>query len=194
MNPGESFHNWSVVPIRRLEAVPNHDGSFVALATALFLYERYAKIKLKQRGIKATDKNIAKQIILDFGVDEQLAEVFGDVMRNGLLHQGMPKQSEQGEKKFPEWIFHHNEGDKLIELRKFQDRTLLFVQPWNVVNKIIALWQENSERLSQNESFSWAQVFYLEPNAEKTSNKYYLVTGSSSGLGILNTKQVCTQK
>jgi hypothetical protein len=188
MNPEESFHNWFVVPIRWLEAVPNNDGSFVALATALFLYERYAKIKLREREIKATDKNIAKQIVLDFGVDEQLAEVYWDVMRNGLLHQGIPKQSEQGEKKFPEWIFHHNKIDKPIELRKFQDRTLLFVQPWDVVNKIIALWQDNSELLSQNESFPWAQVFSLEPNTEKTNDKYYLVTGSSSGLGILSTK------
>jgi len=186
MNPEESFNSWFVVPVRWLQAVPNNDGSFVALATALFLYERYAAIKLKQRGIKAIEKNIPKQIAIDFDINEHIAEDFWDVMRNGLLHQGMPKQSEQGKRKFPEWIFHHNKVDHPIELHEFQGRALLFVQPWDIVDKIVALWQENSELLSQNESFPWAQVFYLGSGIEKSDNTYYLVTGSSSGLGILD--------
>ena len=188
MNSEESFNHWFVVPMQWLQTVPNNDGSFIALATALFLYERYAAIKLKQRGIKATEKNIHKQIAIDFGINEHTAEDFWEVMRNGLLHQGMPKQSEQGEKKFPEWIFHHNKVDHPIELRQFQGRTLLFVQPWDIVNKVIALWQENSELLSQNESFPWAQVFYFESDSENTNSQYYLVTGSSSGLGMLSVK------
>ena len=76
MNSEESFNHWFVVPMQCLQTVPNNDGSFITLATALFLYERYAVIKLKQRGIKATEKNIHKQIAIDFGINERTAEDF----------------------------------------------------------------------------------------------------------------------
>jgi hypothetical protein len=139
MNNGEFFEHWYIVPIRWLQAVPNNDGSFIALATALFLYERYAVAKLKQKGVKAIKERIIKQIASDFTVNDKTAEIFWNIMRDGLLHQGMPKQLEQGKKTYPDWIFHHTVNSPPIELRSHNGNILLFVQPWGVVNKVIAL-------------------------------------------------------
>ena len=186
MNSEESFNQWFVIPIRWLQAVPNNDGSFVALAVSLFLYERYATIMLKQKGIKATEKNIPKQVVVDFDVDKDTAESFWNVMRNGILHQGMPKQLEQGERVFLDWIFHHNEVDHPIEIIEVGGKRLLSVQPWMVVNKVIALWTANLHLLDQNQSFGWAQVFNFKLQiTEKTDGEFFLVTGSSSGLSLI---------
>lgn len=185
MNNNEFFEHWYIVPIRWLQAVPNNDGSFIALATALFLYERYVVAKLQQKGMKATKERSIKQITSDFTVNDKTAKIFWNVMRDGLLHQGMPKQLEQGKKTYPDWIFHHTVDSPPIELRSHNGNILLFVQPWGVVNKVIALWQQDIDLLIKSDSFPWAQVFNL--NTKDTSGEdFFSVTGSSSGLGMKN--------
>jgi len=189
MNSEESFNHWFVVPIRWLQAVPNNDGSFVALATVLFLYERYIVAILETKGVKADSKNRIAQISSDFGVDEKTAQIFWGVMRHGILHQGMPRQLEHGKRAFPDWIFHHNEVERPIEIIEINGKRLLSVQPWMVVNKVIALWTNNLHLLDQNQSFPWAQVFNFKIRVnEKTDGEFYLVTGSSSGLGLIGTE------
>ncbi len=181
------FEHWFVAPLRWLQEIPNNDGSFIALATVLFLYERYVIAYLKSKGVKAMKKGIIQQVADDFEVDNKIATDFWDVMRNGILHQGMPKQMEQGEKKFPDWIFHHTKDTHPIEIRDIDNSPVLFVQPWMVLNKVIALWQENMELIDKNVSFPWAEVFSLDNNVfEDTDGEIFLVTGSSSGLGFLN--------
>jgi hypothetical protein len=190
MNSDASFNYWFVVPVQHLRSIPNNDGSFVALAISLFLYERYASVMLKQRGMKVNEKNIPKQIVVDFGIDEHVARAFWDVMRNGLLHQGMPKQAEKGRKTLPDWIFHHNQVEHPMEVIDINGRRLLSVQPWMVVNKVIELWAENLHLLDQNQSFPWAQVYNFKLQlTEKTDGEFYLVTGSSSGLELIGMAQ-----
>ena len=55
MNAKNAFTHWFVVPLQWLKAVPNYDGSFIALASALFLYERYIVAKLKSIRERATE-------------------------------------------------------------------------------------------------------------------------------------------
>lgn len=182
MNSKKSFNHWFVVPLQWLKAVPNNDGSFIALASALFLYERYIVAKIKSVGERATETRKVQQVASDFGVNSRTARIFWDVMRNGILHQGMPKLYEQGNK-LPDWIFHHDKSDFAFELREFGGQSLLIVQPWLVVEKIVHLWQENLDLLEQNESFPWAQVSSVTGSSSRSD--LFLVTGSSSGLGIL---------
>ncbi len=182
MNSKKAFNHWFVVPLQWLKAVPNNDGSFIALASALFLYERYIIAKLKSSGEKATEPKKIRQIASDFGVEPREARIFWNVMRDGILHQGMPKVYEQG-KKLPEWIFHHEESIFAFELREINGHSLLIVQPWLVVDKIIQLWQENLDLLELNESFPWAQVSNVTGTSRQS--ELFLITGSSSGLGIL---------
>lgn len=182
MNSKKSFNHWFVVPLQWLKAVPNNDGSFVALASALFLYERYITAKIKSLGEKATETRKIQQVASDFEVSVRVARVFWDVMRNGILHQGMPKQYEQG-KKHPDWIFHHDPSNFAVELHEFNGKLLLIVQPWLVVDKVVHLWQENLDLLEQNESFPWAQVSSVTESSSQSD--LFLITGSSSGLSIL---------
>jgi hypothetical protein len=182
MNSKKAFIHWFIVPLQWLKAVPNNDGSFIALASALFLYERYIVAKLKSIGEKATETRKFQQVASDFGVSTRVARIFWDVMRNGILHQGMPKLYEQG-KKHLDWIFHHNKSDFAFELQEFNGKPLLIVQPWLVVDKIILLWQEDLDLLEQNESFPWAHVSSVTGSSSQSS--FFLVTGSSSGLSIL---------
>ena len=187
MNSKEAFNQWFVIPLQWLKTVPNNDGSFIALATALFLYERYFVAKLKSSGEKATETKRTQQIARDFGVEPRKARIFWCVMRDGILHQGMPKIHEQGKKKLPDWIFHHEKSNFAFELRELNGQPLLIVQPWLVVEKIIQLWQENLDLLEQNESFPWAQVSVITKNSSQSD--LFLATGSSSGLSILETDE-----
>ena len=100
-------------------------------------------------------------------------------MRNGILHQGMPKAHEQG-KKLPDWIFHHEKTNSAFELQEFNGKSLLIVQPWLVVDKVVHLWQDNLNLLEQNESFPWAQVSSVTGGSAQSN--LFLITGSVSGL------------
>lgn len=184
MNSKKAFNHWFVFPLQWLKAVPNNDGSFIALASALFLYERYIAAKLKSVGENATEPKRIQQIASDFGVDSRVARIFWSVMRDGILHQGMPKVYKQGKsKKLSDWIFHHEKSDFAFEVRESNGQSLLIVQPWLVVEKIMQLWQENLDLLEQNETFPWAQVSNITGSSSQSD--LFIITGSSSGLGIL---------
>jgi hypothetical protein len=182
MNSRISFNHWFVVPIESLKNVPNNDGSFVALASALFLYERYIIAKIKSSSEKVTDDRKIQQVASDFGVSTPTAKIFWDVMRNGLLHQGMPKIYEHGNKLL-DWRFEHGKSAPAFEVKEINGKSLLIVQPWLVIERIIQLWQENLDLLEENESFPWAQVFNIAGDTSQADS--FLITGSSSGLGIL---------
>jgi hypothetical protein len=176
LNNSELFNHWYVVPMACLKAIPNNDGSFIALATALFLYERYIIAKLQKKEVRNVSREEKKkQIASDFNINIDAAGTFWNVMRHGLLHQGMPKQLDFG-KKLPDWEFSHSEDSMPIELKG----RILVVQPWSVVDKVISLWQQEIELITKNVDFPWAQVFNL--NDKDTSGKdYSSVTGSSNG-------------
>lgn len=79
----------------------------MALATCCFLYERYAKAYLRDSGEKASDENLIGQFAKDFGVGPRVAKVFWNVIRNGFLHQGMPKAANRDWTSLPGWRMHH---------------------------------------------------------------------------------------
>lgn len=151
------FEKWYVTPLRMLQALPGGDGGFVALAASCFLYERYVTaIITSTPGTKADRDARIKQVTVDFGVDEETAATFWDVIRDGLLHEGMPKQLDHG-KPLPRWIFRH-EFSQPMELIDHEGERILKVQPWLFMDKVISLWQENLELLDKNNSFPWANI------------------------------------
>lgn len=182
MNSKKTFNHWFTIPIQWLKTVPNNDGSFIALASALFLYERFIVAKIKSSGEKVTEPKKIQQIASDFKVEPRKARIFWKVMRDGILHQGMPKIHETGER-LPEWVFHHEKSDFAFELRESNGQSLLIIQPWLVVDKVIQLWQDNLNLLEQNESFPWAQVTNITRSSSQPDS--FLITGSSSGLSLL---------
>ena len=160
-NPEVLFDRWYVRPLKMLQSIPNGDGGFVALATCCFLYERYATavIKNSPNAEKATRDAKIRQFMIDFGVDEETATAFWNVIRNGLLHGAMPKQHEYGKQTLPLWAFRHDFPP--VELSEDEGKRVLKVQPWLVMEKVISLWQDNLDLLEQSGSFPWGNIFPL---------------------------------
>jgi len=151
----DRFRLWYVQPLRTLEAMPAGQGGFVALATACFLYERYAIAALQAQGKKADRPGILNQLGNDFSVDNATAKAFWDVIRDGLLHQGMPMQKKHG-KLLPGFALHHSYP--LMALENINGETWLKVQPWKFMDKVLSLWATNFELLRQSGSFPWANI------------------------------------
>jgi hypothetical protein len=184
MNSENTFEKWFVAPLHYLQAIPNNDGSFVALAIALFLYERYSNAVLEKQGVKGKKEKKRKQMKLiakDFHIDTKLAETFWNIMRNGILHQGMPMQNGQ-EGKLPDWVFSHESNIKPIQLLEIENRPVLCVQPWIVVEKVISTWRANIELLEENLSYPWAIVHLFSEVQSQAPKKDYRITGSWSGI------------
>jgi len=151
----DRFRMWYVEPLRALEEMPKGQGGFIALATACFLYERYAVAALRAQGKKADRSGKLSQLASDFDVDDATAKAFWDVIRDGLLHQGMPMQQKQNEL-LPRYAFHHLYP--LMSLENIHGEIWLKVQPWKFMNKVLSIWDSNFELLRQSGSFPWANI------------------------------------
>lgn len=152
----EHFNQWFVVPLRTLEKLPNGQGGFVALGAACFLYERYAKALLQTEGKKSGTPQLLSQIASDFSVDKATAEAFWDVIRNGVLHQGMPLQKNHGNKTLPSWAFHYSYPPMALE--DVNGKPFLKVQPWKFMNRVLELCEDHFDLLQSSGSFPWATI------------------------------------
>ena len=148
----ELFNRWFVSPLEQLKSIPNGDGGFIVLSTCCFLYERYAKAIIKQSNKKADRSSMIGQFSADFGTTNETAEEFWSVIRDGILHQGFPKQTEHGEKRLPGYIL-HTSFPSPVDLGDWGGEAVLRIQPWLFMYKVIELWQDNMELLDANESF-----------------------------------------
>ncbi len=151
------FERWFVNPLEKLQAIPNGDGGFIALATCCFLYERYAKSIIKKSGIKADRPSLIRQFSEDFCTTEETAKSFWTVVRDGVLHQGLPKQREHGSKNLPDYILHHSFTIP-VELVDWGGEPALRIQPWLFMFRVIDLWQDNIDLLEESESFPFPRI------------------------------------
>jgi hypothetical protein len=156
VEPKILFERWFVQPLARLRELPNGDGGFIALATSCFLYERYAVAAIKRSGGKANKEGKIGQFMGDFEVDEGTARQFWDVIRDGILHQGMPKANENDDSSSPNWAF--VSINKPVQMGKNNGSDILLVQPWLFTDKVLQLWNENQTLIDQNKIFRWANV------------------------------------
>ena len=153
----ELFDRWFVSPLGQLESIPNGDGGFIALATCCFLYERYAIAIIKKSGKKANKPSLIRQFADDFGTNEETAKAFWAVVRDGILHQGLPKQSQHGMKNLPGYILHYS-FTVPVELGDWRVEPALKIQPWRFMHKVIELWQDNIELLVASKSFPFPRI------------------------------------
>jgi len=151
----ELFDLWYAKPLELLEKMPNGQGGFVVLAIACFLYERYAKSLLKSQGKKANSENMKAQLARDFSVDEESANTFWDVIRDGILHQGMPIQKANNVN-LPPWGF--NASYPALLLDEINGQPFLKVEPFKFMHRVLELWEGNFDLLQANESFPWAAI------------------------------------
>jgi len=153
----ELFDRWFVNPLGQLQSIRNGDGGFIALATCCFLYERYAIAVLKKHGSKANKPSLVRQFADDFDTSEETAKAFWSVVRDGILHQGLPKQSEYGRRNLPGYILHHSFTNP-VELVDWGGEPALKIQPWRLMFRVIELWQDNLELLEASESFPFPRI------------------------------------
>jgi hypothetical protein len=156
VDPQILFERWFVQPLVKLRELPNGDGGFVALATSCFLYERYAVAAIMKLGGKSNKEGKIGQFMIDFEVDKVTSTNFWDVIRNGVLHQGMPKINEKGQSSLPKWII--LSCNKPVQMGKSNGSDILMVDPWLFTDKVLQLWNDSPSLIDQNKSFPWANV------------------------------------
>jgi hypothetical protein len=159
---GEKFERWFVKPLRDLESLPEGDGAFIALATSCYLYERYAKAIVIEKTGKGFDKKLTLQernerLTEDFAIDKDTAVAFWNVIRNGLLHHGMPKVP-KGTKRAPKCRFHHSYPKAITLCQHSDGKWWLEVQPWKFMDRVIELCQSNLELITTFPGVPWATI------------------------------------
>lgn len=152
------FERWYVRPLRELEQLPNGDGGFVVLATCCFLYERYAKAYLLDSGEKASNENVIRQLANDFGIQRDVADAFWNVIRNGLLHFGMPKaQDTRDQTLLLSWRT-HGAFPRPIDLVSGETSRELQIQPWLFMDRVLKLYQARPDLIAYDKNFPWGMV------------------------------------
>ena len=149
-DPKDTFNRWFVVPLRKLERIPDGDGAFVAMPASCCLYERYV---LATQGT-SKKKVIYRQLSQDFHIDTKTAQVFWDLIRNGILHQAMPKAKSRS---LPEWEWDDSFPDA-IALSDTGRVPKLNVQPWRFTNRVLELCESNLGLIIQNPKNPWAII------------------------------------
>jgi hypothetical protein len=100
-NALDLFRLWFVQPIEKLKETPEGSGGFIALMVGLVLYERLLIAKLKLENRPTDDETIQQAMAVDLKLTDSQRRIFWDVLRNGLLHQAVPKAGKTG------CIFHY---------------------------------------------------------------------------------------
>lgn len=152
--PKKLFGRWYEAPLKKIEELPNGDGGFVALAISCFLYERYATAKIKERGDKATPEACVKLLAEDFAINNRTAKVFWNVIRNGFLHQAMPKMKDKGVEIAKGW---QTSSAFQVPITLGKD-DILKVEPWRFRDRVLELWKDHIDLIEKNESFPWATI------------------------------------
>jgi hypothetical protein len=162
MDDRKLFERWFVKPLRILASIPSGDGAFIALATSCFLYERYVKAIAFEETGRRFDKKLSPelrntQLAQDFDIEEDAAAAFWIVMRDGLLHCGMPKLT-KGTKSMPKWRFAHDYPQAITLSQHPNGDWWLEVQPWRFMETVIELCQDNIDLIAGARGFPWASV------------------------------------
>jgi hypothetical protein len=168
-DPQVRFYNWYIQPLNVLRKIPNGDGGFIALATSCFLYERYATAVVMETHGKASTDDKIQQLAIDFQIDLETAEAFWRMIRDGLLHQGMPIIDKQKNGILPSWGF-HNDFERPIQRGKLNGVDALLIQPWLFTQRVIQLWQENLTLIDKARCFPWADVTDFTIEHDDSSN------------------------
>lgn len=149
------FDRWFVTPLKTLQEIPNGDGGFAALAISCALYERYAAAGHQKNHKKDNADPKIQKLSDDFNIEYTTAKLFWSIFRDGLTHQGMPKQSNFGNNDLPGYILHHDFPNAIAFCETEQK---LHVQPWRFTDKVLELCQADINLLFESESFPFPTV------------------------------------
>lgn len=148
------FRVWFVEPIEKLKELPNGAGGFIAFMVGLALYERLivAKLKLDNR---STDELVIQEAMgHDLGLSDEQRRIFWDMIRNGLLHQAMPKKGKTN------YLFCHTfSGYPKFEL--INGSLVICIDPWKFTDRVMAEFLSNPGLIVASESYPLASIIPL---------------------------------
>lgn len=160
MTNEELFDIWFIKPLAKLD---HNDDSFVRLMIVFPLFERYLRLqwskKNKTQAYNAKEDRLLPFLQIELDLDCLDAKTFWNVMRNGLLHQGVPKNEtgDSSEKNFRNVVgyeFHTDYGERPEFVRKNGDsdsEVIMRLDPAKFVNFVLRKVDENKHELITSE-------------------------------------------
>lgn len=145
------FRLWFVEPIEKLKELPDGAGGFIAFMVGLALYERLIVAKLKVDNYPMDDQTIQHAIADDLKLSDTQRRIFWDMLRNGLLHQAMPKVGKTG------CIFHHTFSE-YPEFKSLNGASVICIDPWKFTNRVLDEFLSSPILISASESYPIALI------------------------------------
>ena len=147
----EYFHLWFVEPIKKLKELPDGAGGFVAFMVGLALYERLIVAKLKLENRQIDDDAVQQVMADDLGLTDPQRRIFWDMLRNGLLHQAMPKVGKTG------CMFHHTFSGN-PEFKSLNDTPVICIDPWKFTDRVLQEFLSSPSLIIASESYPLASI------------------------------------
>lgn len=147
----ENFRLWFVEPIEKLKELPDGAGGFIAFMVGLALYERLIIAKLKLDNHPTDDAAVQKAMTDDLRLTDLQRRIFWDMLRNGLLHQAMPKIGKTN------CIFHHIFSG-YPEFRTLDSSPVICIDPWKFTDRVIKEFLSDTSLISASDSYPLAHI------------------------------------
>jgi len=150
-NSLEYFRMWFVEPIEKLKELPGGNGGFVAFMVGLALYERLIVAKLKLGNLETDDEAIQQAMADDLKLSDIQRRIFWDMLRNGLLHQAMPKVGKTR-------CYFHHQFSAYPEFRTSDNGPVICIDPWKFTNRVLEEFLMHPSLIVASESYPLAYI------------------------------------
>jgi len=149
--PLSAFYVWFVEPIEKLKELPNGAGGIVAFMVGLALYERLIVAKLRINDQPTDEESIKKTMSEDLLLSDSQRRIFWDMLRNGFLHQAMPKTGTTI------CMFHDSFTEYPI-FKTIDGMPVICINPWKFTDRVISVFLENPNLINSSESYPFVQI------------------------------------
>jgi hypothetical protein len=144
----ERFDLWYRGPLLALD----RSGGFIAMLVCCALYERFITALWKSDDPSAEELLFRTKCLCGhFGLADKHAKTFWRVMRDGLLHQGMPMSKEH----LPRWYFSELPAAVVVD----PETGDLLVDPLLFRDKVLDLYEGRPDLIAMSTSFPWAKIY-----------------------------------
>jgi hypothetical protein len=150
------LQRWFVAPIAHLKKLPSGDGGFVALLTAITLYERLVNSRLKIQGLPQDLTSVKLEVERELQLTPEQRSIFWTVFRIGLAHQAMPMAGKTA------WAL----GERFNALPSFQNIggiDYVCIDPWKFAERVLQAFLDKPQLINATESFQFGTIGQLPP-------------------------------
>jgi hypothetical protein len=145
------FRLWFVEPIEKLKELPSGAGGFIAFMVGLALYERLIVAKLKVENNSTAELFVQQAMADDLKLTNQQQRIFWDMLRNGLLHQAMPKAGKT-------CCFFHHTFTGYPEFKMQNEALIICIDPWKFTDRVLGDFISNPSLIIASGSYPLASI------------------------------------